>query len=60
MHVTLMKGKIHRARVTEVSNAALRIYPLAHSAVVSAGGTLAKPECFTRPLPPLPPPPPTA
>jgi hypothetical protein len=54
----------YRARVCEVSNAALRIYPLAHSAVVTAGGTLAKPECFTRPLPPLPglpplPPPPS-
>lgn len=45
----------YHARVCEVQDAALRMFPLAHSAVVTAGGTLAQPECFTRPVPPLPP-----
>ena len=45
----------YRQRVVEVSGAALRIFPLAQSAVAAAGGTLSQPECFSRMLPPLPP-----
>ena len=51
---------VYREREAEVRRAALRIFPLAHSAVVNAGGTLEQPECLARglpPLPPLPPPP---
>ena len=45
----------YHARVCEVSDAALRIFPLAQSAVFTAGGELPVPECFSRPLPPAPP-----
>lgn len=45
---------LYRSQIEEVSTAALRLYPLAHSAVVTAGGTLDRPECLTRPLPELP------
>ena len=45
----------YRNRIIEVRSAAARIFPLAHSAVVTAGGTLEQPECLTRPIPPLPP-----
>ena len=45
----------YHARICEVSGAALRLFPLAQAAVLSAGGSLGKPECFTRPLPPMPP-----
>ena len=45
----------YHARALEVREAANKIFPLAHSAVVAAGGELLRPECFMRPVPPLPP-----
>jgi hypothetical protein len=41
----------YRKLAQEVTKAALSLFPLA----LAAGQPLAKPECFTKPLPPLPP-----
>ena len=41
--------------VLQVSSSAMYMFPLAHAAVVLAGGSIMPPECFTQPLLPLPP-----
>lgn len=45
----------YHERVVEVRRAAMRLFPIAQSAVANAGGTLTQPECLARALPPLPP-----